>query len=117
MDALRPINALYPIHAHNQTIQCHCKQIDVNRRHREPVVPAAGTAAEPPTHYAVDDDDDDDDGPFASKMKAATFQRRPPRIHGQCIHTLGTKDEGNNNLQTILVYFEACFSHFCVLGL
>jgi len=34
-----------------------------------------------------------DDGPFGSKMKGATFQRRPPRTHGQCTHTLGTKIE------------------------
>jgi hypothetical protein len=86
----------------------------VKRRHRQSVVPAAGTAAEPPSYYAVDDDDD---GPFVSKMKAATFQRRPPRTHGQCTHNLGTKNEENNNLQTILVDFEACFSHFCVFGL
>jgi hypothetical protein len=61
--------------------------------------------------------EDDDDGPFVSKMKAATFQRRPPRTHGQCTHTLGTKDEGNSNLQTTLLDFVACFCHFCVLGL
>jgi hypothetical protein len=71
----------------------------VKRRHREPVVPAAGTAAEPPSYDAVDDDD----GPFVSKMKAATFQYRPPRTHGQCAHTLDTKDEENNNLQETLL--------------
>jgi hypothetical protein len=86
----------------------------VKRRHREPVVPAAGTAAEPPSYYAVDDDDD---GPFVSKMKAATFQRRPPCSHGQCTHDLGTKDEGNNNLQNTLQDFVACFYHFGVFGL
>jgi hypothetical protein len=32
-------------------------------------------------------------------MKGATFQRRPPRTHGQYIHTLGTKDVENNNFQ------------------
>ena len=40
--------------------------------------------------YAVDDDDD---GPFVSKMKGATFQRRHPRTHGQCTHTLGTENK------------------------
>jgi len=85
----------------------------VKRRHRQSVVPAAGTAAEPPSYYAVDDDDD---GPFVSKMKAATFQRRPPRTYNQCTHILSTKDEANSNLQTILVDFVACFCLFCVFG-
>jgi hypothetical protein len=95
-------------------IHCHCKQRDVKRRHRESVVPAPGTAAEQrPSYDAVDDDD----GSFVSKMKAATFQRRPPRIHGQCTHTLGTKDEENNNLQITLLDFVTSFCLFCVFGL
>jgi len=51
--------------------------------------------------------DDDDDGPFGSKMKGATFQRRPPRTHGQCTHTLGTKNRENSHLQETLLDFVA----------
>jgi hypothetical protein len=61
--------------------------------------------------------EDDDDGPFVSKMKGAIFQRRPPRTHSQCKHTLGTKDEGNNYLKNNLLDFVACFRHFCFFGL
>jgi hypothetical protein len=39
------------------------------------------------------------------------------RPSSQCTHTLGTKDEENNNLQTTLLVFVACFRLFCVLGL
>jgi hypothetical protein len=51
--------------------------------------------------------DDYDDGPFVSKMKGVTFQRRPPRAHGQCTHTLGTKKRENSNLQNTLLDFVA----------
>jgi len=95
-------------------IHCHCKQRDVKRRHRQLVVPAPGTAAEQPTLDAVDDDDDD--GPFVSKIRGATFQRRLPRTYGQCTHPLRTNDEENNKLQGTLLDFVACFCHFGVLG-
>jgi hypothetical protein len=64
----------------------------------------------------AEDDDDDDDGYPVSKMKRATFQR-PPRAHGQCTHTLGTRNRENSNLQETLLDFVACFCHFCVFGL
>ncbi len=35
--------------------------------------------------------DADDDGAPVIKMKGATFQRCPPRTHGRCTHTLGTR--------------------------
>jgi hypothetical protein len=51
-------------------VHCHLKQRNVKRRHREPVVPAAGREEEEPMPTTREDDDD---GPFVSKMKAATF--------------------------------------------
>ena len=56
-------------------------------------------------------------GPFVSKMKGATFHRHPSRTHGQCTHTLNTKNEENNNLQESLMDFVACFCHVGVFGL
>jgi hypothetical protein len=60
-------------------------------------------------------EDDDDDGPFVSKMKGAILH--PPRPQRQYAHTLGTKDEGNNNLKNNLLDFVPCVCHFCVSGL
>jgi hypothetical protein len=97
-------------------IHCHCKRRDVKRRHRQSVVPAPGREEEEP--MPTTREGDDDDGPPVSKTKGATFQRRPPRTHSQCTHTLGTKDEGNSNLQdTSSLEFVACSCHFCVFGL
>ncbi len=52
-----------------------------------------------------------------SKMKEATFQRRPPRTHGHCTHTLDTKNEESNDLQESLSNFWPYFYHFGVFGL
>jgi hypothetical protein len=60
-----------------------------------------------PVHSSFNATFDDDDGPFGQKMKGATFQCRPPRTHGQCTHTLGTKNRENNNLQEALLDFVA----------
>jgi hypothetical protein len=51
-------------------------------------------------------------GRFVSKTKEATFHYRPPRTHGQCTHTLGTKNEEKNNLRETLLDFVAHFCHF-----
>jgi hypothetical protein len=47
-----------------------------------------------------------------SKMKGSTFQCRPPRIHGQLTHTLGTKNKETDNPLGSLLEFVAYFCRF-----
>ena len=58
MDVLHHIEALCTPYMHTMNhIHCHYKPRDMERGHRQSVVPAPGTAAEQPTLDAVDDDD------------------------------------------------------------
>jgi hypothetical protein len=75
---------------------CHSKKRDVKRRHRLSVAQAPGREA---GAHARRREDDNDDGLFVSKMKGASFLRRPPRTHCQCTHTLCAKYKENDNLQ------------------
>jgi len=70
-----------------------------------------------PVHSSFIATFDNDDGPFVSKMKGATLKRRPPCTHGQCAHTLGTKNRENDNLQETTLDFVAQFCPFVAFGL
>ena len=77
-------------YTHLKHMECHCKKRDVKTTRRQTVVPAQQGETQPARDVAVDAE---------APVSKISFQRRSNRTHLQCTDTLGTKNEGNFNLQ------------------